>query len=298
MKKYEIVVVGAGAAGIAAAQSAYMNGCRSVLLIDSRKKLGGVLLQCAHRGFGPQLTGVEYIEKMLKKFPGKVRVLLETTVLSIDSDRTMVVSGSSVGLQKIQFEQLILATGCMEIPMGFLPVAGTRPDGIYTAGQIQEMVNLHKRIPEGPVVILGSGDLGLIMAAQLVAEGVEIAAIVEQKESCGGMAKNQRCIKKHEIPLICSATITEVLGSPNLTGVKVRKSDKGEETEISCRSLLVAAGLRPDRSLIHGLEISEWLHLCGNCHMVHPVVEAVIAEGCQAGAAAWSIVRNKQTYLT
>lgn len=292
MKHYDVVIVGAGAAGIAAAQSAYEAGCGSILLIDSKKELGGVLLQCAHRGFGPQLTGVEYVQKLLEQFPKGIEVMLRTTVLSVSTDRTVVLSGPFSGLQRIQFEQLILAAGCREVPIGALPVAGTRPEGIYTAGQAQELVNIYHKLPKGPAVILGSGDLGLIMAEQLILEGVEVAAIIEQKPACGGLARNQHCLKKYDIPLICSATVTEVFGQVHLTAVKISISDTGEERIIPCSSLLAAVGLRPDRSLIFGLGTPDWIHLCGNCHMVHLMVEAVTAEGKQAGAAACDKIRK------
>lgn len=292
MEHRDIVIVGAGAAGIAAARSAYEAGGGSILLIDRKKKLGGVLLQCAHRGFGPQLTGVEYVQKLLEHFPEEIDIMTDTTVLSVSADRTVAVSGPSCGLKKIRFDQLILATGCMEIPIGALPVAGTRPEGIYTAGQAQELMNICHRLPKGPAVILGSGDLGLIMAEQLILEGVEVAAMVEQKTACGGLARNRRCLEKYDIPLICPATVTEVFGQGELSAVKISRSDTGEERVISCSSLLVAAGLRPDRSLLFGLGSPQWLHLSGNCHIVHPMVEAVTAEGRQAAAAACDKMRK------
>lgn len=292
MEHYDILIVGAGAAGIAAARSAYEAGGRSILMIDSKEKPGGVLLQCAHRGFGPGLTGVEYVQKLLEGFPEEIDILPGTTVLSVLTDRTVVLSGASCGLWKIHFEQMVLAAGCLEVPLGALPAAGTRPAGIYTAGQVQEMVNICHRRPPGPAVILGSGDLGLIMAEQLTLEGVEVAAMIEQKPVCGGLARNRGCLEKYGIPLVCSATVTEVFGRAKLTGVKIRRSDTGEERRIPCSSLLVAAGLRPDRSLLFGLGSPDWVQLCGNCHMVHPMVEAVTAEGKQAGAAACAYIKK------
>lgn len=328
--KFEIVVIGAGAAGISATRAACEAGCRSILMIDSREKPGGVLLQCAHHGFGAGLTGWEYIEKLLEGFPEEISVWTDTTVLSVKEEtaagdsgrceysdshykeRSLLVSGSKTGLQRVFFDQLILASGCMEIPMGFLPVSGTRPKGIYTAGQVQEMVNLYGKLPEGPVVILGSGDLGLIVAKQLADQGIEIAAMVERKGSCAGMARNRNCIRGYEIPLICSSTVTEIYGERELSGVKIKNSRTGETCRVSCRSLLAAVGLRPDRSLLDGLiksdsrmkrdelkilpdqseEYPAWIHLCGNCNVVHPMVDAVIKEGKQAGIAAWRYIER------
>ena len=166
MEHCDILIVGAGAAGIAAARAAADAGCTSVLLVDRRANLGGVLLQCTHRGFGPSLTGPEYVARLTADFPKSVQICCGTSVLRVAANKTAVLIDPH-GLRQIQFQQLILAAGCREIPLGALPIAGTRPAGVYTAGQMQACMNLHGQLPEGPVVILGSGDLGLILAAQL-----------------------------------------------------------------------------------------------------------------------------------
>ena len=281
MEHYDILIVGAGAAGIAAAKAAWEAGCRSILLADRKGQMGGVLLQCAHRGFGADLDGPEYTEKLLEGFPEGVRFLPNVTVLSVSEQKTAVLSGPEVGRMEISFNQLILAAGCREIPLGALPVGGTRPRGVYTAGQMQEMMNLHGHVPEGPVVILGSGDLGLVMAKHLAERSIQVT-LVEQRESCGGMARNQRCLTEFPIRLICGDTIAEIHGHPHLTGCTTAKG-----AHIPCRTLLVAAGLRPERTLVHGLGDSSWLHLCGNCSRVHPMVEAVVNEGKEAGRTAY-----------
>ena len=184
------------------------------------------------------------------------------------------------------FQQLILATGCREIPLGALPIGGTRPSGIYTAGQMQAMMNLHGYIPEGPAVILGSGDIGLVMANHLAEKGIAVT-LVEQHPQCGGMQKNQRCLRKYSIRLRCNTTIREVRGEKKLGGVIL-----SDGTFLPCRTLLVAAGLRPDRELIWDLEDAPWLHTCGNCSTVHPIVEAVVSEGEQAGLSAYEKIRG------
>ena len=281
METCDILIIGGGAAGIAAAKAA---GNAKVLLVDRKNALGGVLLQCTHRGFGKNQTGIEYAGDLTKKFPETVRVALNTTVLAVFPDKTALLSGRDFGRQSVRFSQLILATGCREIPMGALQIAGTRPRGVYTAGQMQEMMNLHGYRPEGPVVILGSGDLGLIMARQLAEAGLEVT-LVEQRSTCGGMAKNQRCLKDYPIRLICGDTVAEVRGYPHITGCTTAKG-----VYLPCRMLLIAAGLRPEQELIARLGKPDWLHLCGNCRTVHPMVEAVIQEGKQAGETA-----SKQT---
>lgn len=287
MEHVDILIVGGGAAGIAAAKAAFRAGCGSIALVDRKSAPGGVLLQCAHRGFAEGLTGPEYAGRLLRDFPGEVSVLFHTTVVSVDENRIARLSGG----RTLSFHQLILATGCREIPMGALPIAGTRPRGIYTAGQMQEMMNLHGVVPEGPVVILGSGDLGLILANQIAALGRSVT-MVEQKNTCGGLARNRRCLREYPIRLLCGQTITQVKGERMLEGCRL----SGGEW-IACKTLLIAVGLRPERTLIHGLGSPSWLHLCGNCNTVHPMVEGVTAEGTRAGIAAWEELNGSNNRL-
>lgn len=283
MEHFDILIIGGGAAGIAAAKAA--KGAK-VLLADSKGSLGGVLLQCTHQGFGKNKSGIEYAADLIKDFPGEITLALNTTVLKVSGDKTAMLSGREFGRKSVQFSQLILAAGCREIPMGALPIGGTRPKGIYTAGQMQEMMNLHGMIPEGPVVILGSGDLGLIMAKQLAEAGLPVT-MVEKKAHCGGMARNQRCLEEYPIRLLCGDTIAEVRGDPRITGCVTAKG-----IEIPCKTLLIAAGLRPERELTSHLGKPDWLHICGNCNTVHPMVEAVVNEGKQAGIAAIENLRG------
>ena len=283
MEHYDILIIGGGAAGISAAKAALD---ARVLLVDRKAALGGVLLQCSHHGFGKNKSGVEYAADMIKDFPRSISLALNTTVLSVSKDKTALLSGRDFGRKRVSFSQLILAAGCREIPMGALPIAGTRPKGIYTAGQMQELMNLHGYIPEGPVVILGSGDLGLIMARQLARTGLSVT-MVEKKGQCGGMARNQRCLTEYPIRLICDDTIAQVHGSPLLTGCTTAKG-----VQIPCKTLLIAAGLRPERELVSHLGNPHWLQICGNCNTVHPMVEAVIQEGKQAGITAYENIRG------
>lgn len=282
MEHFDILIIGGGAAGIAAAKAA--KGAK-VLLADSKTALGGVLLQCTHHGFGKNKSGIEYAAELLSDFPKEITLALNTTVLSVSEDQRALLSGREFGRRTIRFSQLILATGCREIPIGALPIGGTRPKGIYTAGQMQEMMNLHGFLPEGPVVILGSGDLGLIMAKQLAETKLPVT-MVEMKEHCGGMARNQRCLKEYPIHLICSDTIAEVQGYPHISGCVTTKG-----IHLPCKTLLIAAGLRPERELISHLDRPDWLHICGNCNTVHPMVEAVTQEGKLAGIAALKDMR-------
>ena len=277
MERFDILIIGGGAAGISAAKAA---GNASILLADRNPALGGILRQCSHHGFGNSKTGPEYTKELLQDFPGHVHLALNTTVLSVSPDKTAVLSGKDTGLRQVRFSRLILATGCREIPMGALPIAGTRPKGVYTAGQMQELINLHGHHPEGPAVILGSGDLGLIMARQLAEAGLSVT-LVEQKDTCGGMARNRQCLHEYPIRLLCADTIAQVHGYPHITGCTTAKG-----IHLPCRTLLIAAGLRPEQELVHGLGNPHWLQLCGNCRRVHPMIETVIQEGKQAGRSA------------
>ena len=281
--QYDILIIGGGAAGIAAAKA---TAGAKVLLVERKKELGGVLLQCTHHGFGKDQSGIAYAAELRKEIPANVELALDTTVLSVSADRTAELAGKTFGRKTVRFSQLILATGCREIPMGALSIAGTRPHGIYTAGQMQEMMNLHGHIPNDPVVILGSGDLGLIMAQQLAEVGVAVK-LVEQKDHCGGMAKNQRCLSRYPIELICNVTVTEVCGAPALSSVVLSNGRK-----LPCATLLIAAGLRPERELVHNVGMPSWLHICGNCNRIHPMVEAVIHEGTEAGKSACRNIRG------
>ena len=285
MESCDVLIVGGGAAGIAAAREAAEHCRGRILLAERGEAPGGVLLQCAHRGFGAGLTGPEMVDELMKDFPQRVELWYNTTVLNITADRTALLSGRDTGLRQLAFRRLILATGCRERAFGALGIGGTRPLGVYTAGQAQALLNRKGRLPEGPVVILGSGDLGLILAGQLSEAGCGIAALVEQKPHCGGMARNRRCLEQHRIPLVCSATVSRVCGGAALEGVMIKHLDTGAERYLPCKSLLIAVGYEPERELVRGLEGAEWLRLCGNCREIHAMIESVITEGKTAGYA-------------
>lgn len=279
MTACDILIVGGGAAGIAAAKTA-ARSTADVWLVDAGSALGGVLRQCLHKGFANGLDGPAYVESLLADFPEHVRFLPRTTVLAVDAQRRAQLAGPAVGRKTLRFDQLILATGCYEIPAGALSIAGTRPHGVYTAGQMQEMMNVHGVVPPVPVVILGSGDLGLIMAQHLADAGLAVT-LVEQRTQCGGLARNHGCLAQPAVQLRLGTTITDILGAPALEGVRL-----SDGTQLPCRTLLIACGLRPERSLVANLGAPDWLHICGNANKVHAMVEAVVQEGIEAGARA------------
>ncbi|MCR5577021.1 MAG: NAD(P)/FAD-dependent oxidoreductase [Oscillospiraceae bacterium] len=286
----ELLITGAGAAGIAAALSAWEAGCRDILLVDRREQPGGILPQCLHEGFGlasygAELTGPDYTDRITERLAQTgVRLALGTEVLAVRGDKTAVLSDRS-GLTELCFERLILAAGCRERSIGSLPVAGTRPAGIFTAGQAQEMMNLHGQDVGREVLILGSGDLGLIMARQLVLAGKHVIAVVEQAARHGGMARNyHRCIEAFRIPMIYRATVSALHGRSRLSGVTLRRLDSSAEEYIPCDTLVTALGLIPERELVRGLGDPDWLFLAGNCHRVHELVDSAVAEAEAIGA--------------
>lgn len=288
MIQTDILIIGAGIAGIQAAKTACARGY-SVLIADRLDRLGGVLPQCTHRGFAGTLSGPEYLDRQLKDFPGNADLRLSTTVISVDEDRTAILSSREDGIYSVSFRQLILATGCLEKAAGALPIGGTRPMGIYTAGQAQEACNLYDEVFQDPIVILGSGDLGLIMASQLTARGQTVAAIIEKKPQCGGLARNRRAVEPLHIPLYTGAALQYIEGLSRISGVQVRTGD-ARILSLPCRTLLIAAGLQPEQTLVQHLRNPEWLHLCGNCRRIHAMVESVAAEGTKAAEAACQLL--------
>ena len=274
-KRYDMLIVGGGAAGIAAAKALWAAGCRSAALVEEKPCLGGVLRQCVHPGFGPGLDGRTYAAGLLQDFPSEFPCYLGATVTALGPDRTAVLFDG----RKIGFRVLILATGCREIPLGTLPVTGTRPRGVFTAGQMQEMINCHGYRPRGPAVILGSGDVGLVMAWQLLRLGLAVT-LVEQGDRMTGLLQNQERLAGLALRFLPNATVREIQGFPDLTGVVLSNG-----RTIPCRTLLSAVGLRPERELLPAA-VPEWAVLAGNCHHIHSRIESVLLEGERAAAQA------------
>ena len=294
MEHCELLIIGAGAAGVSAAVAAWEAGVRDLLLVDSASAPGGILRQCSHRGFGravfgEEKTGPEYASFLLSGLEGTgVRLLPETEVLSVSGNRRAVLS-SRTGLTELRFHRLILAAGCRERCIGTLPVAGTHPSGVFTAGQAQELLNLRHRLPGREIIILGSGDLGMIMAYQLQHVGAHVIAVAEQEDHYGGLARNyRRFLKPSGVPLLLRTTVTGLYGSGRLTGVLLRQLDTGEQTHIPCDTLVTAVGLIPDRTLVSGLGAPGWLSFAGNCHHVHELVDSAVAEAASVGRLAAS----------
>lgn len=293
MEHCDVLVVGGGAAGMAAALAAAETGC-AVVLAEREERLGGVLPQCLHRGFGlirfqEDLTGAEYAGREAAALAAApVCLRTGTAVLSLSPARTALLSGAETGLCRLAFRQLVLAAGCRETPIGALPVAGTRPAGIFTAGEAQRLMNLEGRTLGRQVVVLGGGDMGLVMARQFALAGCWVT-VVERRAVCGGQPRHQRaCFGVLGIPLRLSSTVTEIHGRGRITAVTVQRLDSGTEERLPCDTLVTALGLIPERELLGplGQQPPAWVHLCGNCEHVHRLVDTVSAQGRDAGRRA------------
>lgn len=289
MDRVELLIVGAGAAGMSAAVSAWESGCSSILLVDRNELPGGILSQCIHSGFGQSIYGKELtgpeLNQLLTDGLGRTGVILKTgtTVTDVFADRTAVLSGKD-GIGILGFDRLILAAGCRETAIGALGISGTRPFGIYTAGEAQRMINLHGENIGKEIVILGSGDLGMIMARRFTLEGKHVKLIVEKLPHYSAMARNyHRCVEPFGTPIAFSTELTEIFGEPRISAVAIRHSDTGKVEMLSCDTLVTAVGLLPDTALAEGLGDQPWLGLCGNCSRVHSIVDSAIEEARQTG---------------
>ena len=321
----DVLVIGAGPAGLAAAISARENGIRSLLVLEREKDAGGILRQCIHNGFGlhrfrQELTGPEYAQRDIDRAAELgIEIECSATVLSVSSDHTVTFVSSSKGLQVIHAKAIVLAMGCRERPRGALCTPGTRCSGIYTAGTAQRFVNLEGLMPGKRVVILGSGDIGLIMARRMTLQGAKVLACVEIMPYSSGLNRNiVQCLQDYDIPLYLSHTVTNIRGRDRLEGVTVAEVDEkrntipGTEIEFDCDTLLLSCGLIPENelSLGAGVEISPstsgavvtetfetsvpGIFACGNVLHVHDLVDHVSKESFRAGAAAASFVRNNR----
>ena len=276
----DVMIVGGGGAGISAAKALWAAGCRSAVLVERRDALGGILLQCVHPGFGPDLDGRAYAAQLLRDFPADFPCLCGVTVTALRPDRTALLSDG----RAIRFRALILAAGCREIPFGALPVAGTRPRGVYTAGQMQELVNCRGFRPRGPAVILGSGDVGLVMAWQLAALGLEVS-LVERQDAMTGLARNRERLAGLPVRFLPCTTVREIRGWPEITGVSL-----SDGQVLPCRTLLSAVGLRPELELLPGGKRPDWLVTAGNCSRIHARIESVLRDGAEAAARALALL--------
>ena len=321
--KYDLVIIGGGPAGLAAAVSARDNGIKSILILERDRELGGILNQCIHNGFGlhtfkEELTGPEYAARFeAQVFERNIEYKLNTMVMDISPEKVITAMNREDGLFEIEAKAVILAMGCRERSRGALNIPGYRPAGIYSAGTAQRLVNMEGFMPGRKVVILGSGDIGLIMARRMTLEGAEVQVVAELMPYSGGLKRNiVQCLDDYGIPLKLSHTVVDIRGKERLEGITLAavgsdgKPVPGTEEDYDCDTLLLSVGLIPENELSRsmGVEINavtsgpvvnesletniEGVFACGNVLHVHDLVDFVSEEASNAGKNAAEYIKN------
>jgi NADPH-dependent 2,4-dienoyl-CoA reductase/sulfur reductase-like enzyme len=324
MLKYDIIVIGGGPAGLAAAIEAKKNGVDSILVIERDRELGGILQQCIHNGFGlhifkEELTGPEYAERFIEELKKlNIDYMLDTMVLDITEDRYVSAVNTDKGFMTMKAEAVILAMGCRERTRGAISIPGFRPAGVFTAGTAQRFINMEGYMVGKEVVILGSGDIGLIMARRLALEGAKVKVVAEIMPFSGGLNRNiVQCLDDFGIPLLLSHTVIDIKGKDRVEGVTIAKVDEnlrpipGTEIDYSCDTLLLSVGLIPENELSKkaGIKLDSatggpivnesmetnvpGVFACGNVVHVHDLVDYVTEESRRAGKNAARFIKKE-----
>ncbi len=326
MKQVDLVIIGGGSAGMAAAIQAYDEGIRDILILEKDARLGGILNQCIHNGFGltefkEELSGPEYLQRFVDQVKERgIKFKLQSFVLNITKDKVITYSNAEEGVVEIQAKAIVMATGCYERSAGAIQIPGDRPKGVITAGTAQKYLNINGYLVGKRVVILGSGDIGLIMARRMTLEGAKVLCVCELMPYSNGLQRNiAQCLNDFNIPLYLSHSISKIVGKEKLEKVVVSQVDEkfqfipGTEMEFECDTLMLSIGLIPYVSLLNNIDcptsstrgaivydnmetMIDGIFACGNCLHVHDVVDFVTIEGRNAGHGAAQYIKEKEEH--
>ena len=288
---YDVIIIGGGPAGMAVAFGAARAGLSKILLLERHPRLGGILNQCIHLGFGlkyfkEELTGTEYAYRYKKMFDQTGTEVKTRSFVHRVTRQKEVIFVCPEGERALSADHIVLATGCRERTRDMLTIPGTRPAGIFTAGLVQEMVNIHGILPGKNVVIIGSGDIGLIMARRMTLEGAKVHAVLEILDHLSGLVRNKiQCLDDFDIPLYLQHETLEIIGKDRVEAIRYRDNVTGKEQGIACDTLLFSVGLIPERDLLMdaGIEPGNGFHVIGNADYVHDLADWVTKDGEKLG---------------